>query len=505
MRALAARASQSPDQLRESMTGEPVAQGQDQLRQSMTSQPVAAPMTSQGLFDQILRSQQQQHFDGEDAPQQMTPGSTLQGAIMNQVSGWQPGDSMQMPGEQDGAEASARVSPDSNYLVDMQPPPKAPEHQGGFGIGQRIMHFLKGAGVGFMAGGLGGAIAGGVGSAITPNFYHNLRHRLATLPNYQAQHQAEALYGQHKTQQRAGIASITGVDPETGMITPLADSRRTKQELADYKTRAALNQKDRSLDQKDRSLEQTDTRLGYMGRRTTAQETDINRKRAYTLARIGGPGYVIPKEYADQLGLPELGGMKVYKKEGRNVQLKDRQGNYFRWNPETNKVDPINYKGSQVQGYVPQPREASSVGGPRGLATMKGRYEREKTAAVKLDAEVQSLQGMYDKGLRFYKNQPLESLIQQKKTEAARAHQQKDSTRGDMQSIYPNDIEIDQADPSNVRLKPHAAQKVAASVPENVRKKEYQKRADQVMKGNDTPEVKQQKLAQLRDLYQIKQ
>src|SRR6185295_546561 len=74
------------------------------------------------------------------------------------------------------------------------PRPEEPDlhaHGKPIGLGARIMHSLKSAGMGFMRGGVGGAIAGGIGGAVDPDFYHRAQHYYKDLPLWQQRQQDE--------------------------------------------------------------------------------------------------------------------------------------------------------------------------------------------------------------------------------------------------------------------------------------------------------------------------
>ncbi len=91
-------------------------------------------------------------------------------------------------------------TPNAAYPFTPRPEFHAPhEHGQPIGFGQRILHSLKSAGLGFMRGGLGGAVAGGIGGAVDPNFYHRAQHYYRDLPLWQQRQQDEI--EQAKTQQ----------------------------------------------------------------------------------------------------------------------------------------------------------------------------------------------------------------------------------------------------------------------------------------------------------------
>jgi hypothetical protein len=131
------------------------------------------------------------------------------------------------------------------------PVPQPEQHQGKFGLKDRIMHFLKGAGVGFLTGGPVAALASGIGSAASPNFYHNMKHRLQ-LQNWAPQHQAETAYNDSKLKERIQLATLSGIDPVTQRPTFASEKndqlmnykadqleRQRQKDVAGYKTQLA--------------------------------------------------------------------------------------------------------------------------------------------------------------------------------------------------------------------------------------------------------------------------
>lgn len=109
------------------------------------------------------------------------------------------------------------------------PPPEAEHHQGDFTVKDRLMHALKGMGIGFLRGGVGGAVAGGIGSAVNKDFFHNLQHA-QQVQNWEQQHNAEESYAAARMKQRQEAAGLTGIDPTTGLPTEAARSRRVQQD-----------------------------------------------------------------------------------------------------------------------------------------------------------------------------------------------------------------------------------------------------------------------------------
>jgi len=142
------------------------------------------------------------------------------------------------------------------------PPPEPERHQGNFGLKDRIMHFLKGAGLGFMTGGLGGAIGGGVGSAINKDFYHNMKFHLATLPNWKQYHGAQDEFATRNLARRQTEAGITGIDPETGK--PSLQGRRIEEQLASADERIRQgDERIRQSDEREKRL-RTESEIGNM-------------------------------------------------------------------------------------------------------------------------------------------------------------------------------------------------------------------------------------------------
>lgn len=170
------------------------------------------------------------------------------------------------------------------------------------GLGQRILHALKGAGLGALrgaanggAGMLGGAITGGIAAGANPNAYHKLKYNTFTLPQWREKYEDEA--AQAKTQQ--GLEESQSRVANTQSDNDLAERRLAATEAAQK------------------------TNEGY--RRDTLTETQLqhrtaNAQQAKNEHDQRHPGELYPPNVTDQM--PWLKGEKAPVAPQRQTQQK---------------------------------------------------------------------------------------------------------------------------------------------------------------------------------------